>query len=157
MQTGSPLGFLLHKVVCSVLQLAHIVPSRLDVLCNSIDCDLKLETSLNIRDISSQPPLLKFGKFLKVRTHQSSLWFDEWPVLSVHLVVEATGVAQVVSVPVSPPEGGRGCTTIDTLSANYCQTMKSSLGVTNRQTIVCHYYYIMQLQHSQTPVISKAK
>ena len=32
-----------------------------------------------------------------------SFWFDERPVLAIHLVVEPAGVAEVEAVPVSPP------------------------------------------------------
>ncbi len=50
------------------------------------------------------------------RTHQSSLGFDKRPVLSVHLVVEAAGVTEVVAVPIPPPQRGRGCSTVHTLT-----------------------------------------
>ena len=48
-------------------------------------------------------------------TDQSSLGFDERPVLAVHLVVEATGVAQVVASAVPPPQGGGRGSAVDTL------------------------------------------
>lgn len=35
---------------------------------------------------------------------QSFLWFDEWPVDAVHLVVKAAGVAQVVPGSVPAPQ-----------------------------------------------------
>lgn len=42
-------------------------------------------------------------------THHALLGLDERPVLAVHLVVEAAGVAQVVAVAVAPPQrSGRG-------------------------------------------------
>lgn len=42
---------------------------------------------------------------------QSSLRFDERPVLSIHLVVETTGVTEVVTVTItSPQRSGRGST-----------------------------------------------
>lgn len=48
---------------------------------------------------------------------QSALGLDEGPVLAVHLVVEAAGVAQVVARPVPPPQGrGRG-SAVHTLAA----------------------------------------
>ena len=50
-------------------------------------------------------------------THQSPLGLDQWPVLAVHLVVEAAGVAEVVSVSVTAPQRSGGCSTIDTLPA----------------------------------------
>ena len=52
-----------------------------------------------------------------VITHQSSLWLDQRPVLAIHLVVEAAGVAEVVSVSVTAPQRSGGCSTIDTLPA----------------------------------------
>ena len=48
--------------------------------------------------------------------YQSSFGLDEWPILSIHLVVEAAGVAEVVSIPVSPPQGSSGGTAIDTFA-----------------------------------------
>lgn len=44
---------------------------------------------------------------------RSLLRFDERSVLSVHLVVEATGVAQVVAVPVPTPKGRRRRSAVD--------------------------------------------
>ena len=41
-------------------------------------------------------------------THQSPLGLDQRPVLAVHLVVEAAGVAEVVSVPVTTPQRSGG-------------------------------------------------
>lgn len=49
--------------------------------------------------------------------YQPALRFDEGPVDAVHLVVEATGVAQVVPRPIPPPEWGGHGSTVDTLSA----------------------------------------
>ena len=46
-----------------------------------------------------------------------SLWFDQGPVGAVHLVVEAAGVAEVVSVAVSPPQRCRGRRAVDALAA----------------------------------------
>ena len=50
-------------------------------------------------------------------THQSPLGLDQRPVLAVHLVVEAAGVAEVVPVAVTTPQRGRGGTTVDALAA----------------------------------------
>ena len=41
-----------------------------------------------------------------VRTHQSSLWLDQRPVLAIHLVVESAGIAEVVPVAITPPQWG---------------------------------------------------
>lgn len=49
--------------------------------------------------------------------YQPALRLNEGSVDAVHLVVEATGIAQVVSCPISPPEWGGHGPTIDTLSA----------------------------------------
>ncbi len=38
-----------------------------------------------------------------INIYQSSLGFDKRPVLSVHLVVEAAGVTEVVAVPERSP------------------------------------------------------
>lgn len=48
---------------------------------------------------------------------QSALRLDEGPVDAVHLVVEAAGVAQVVSCPVPPPQRGGHGPAVDTFSA----------------------------------------
>lgn len=50
------------------------------------------------------------------KTHQAPLRLDERPIGAVHLVVEATGVAEVVPVPVPAPQRGRSCSAVDTLS-----------------------------------------
>ena len=42
----------------------------------------------------------------KDQAHQTSLWLDQGPVLAVHLVIEAAGVAEVVAVAVSSPQRG---------------------------------------------------
>lgn len=52
-----------------------------------------------------------------VFAYQPALGLDEGPVDAVHLVVEATGVAEVVPCPIPPPEWGRHGPTVDTLSA----------------------------------------
>jgi hypothetical protein len=47
-------------------------------------------------------------------TYKTFLGLDERSIRAVHLVVEAAGVAEVVAVPVPPPEGGGGSTAIHT-------------------------------------------
>ena len=49
--------------------------------------------------------------------YQSPLWLDERSVLAVHLVIEPTGVAEIMSVAVSPPQWGRSSAAVDTFSA----------------------------------------
>ena len=53
-------------------------------------------------------------------THQSSLRLDEGPILSVHLVVESAGVAEVVSGTVPPPQRRRRRAAVDAL-ATLCE------------------------------------
>ncbi len=48
-------------------------------------------------------------------SHQSPLGLDQGPVLTIHLVVETTGVAEIVSIAISPPEWGRSSATVDAL------------------------------------------
>lgn len=50
-------------------------------------------------------------------THQSAFGFDEGSVLAVHLVVQAAGVAQVVSSVVTSPQRRGGGPTVHTLTA----------------------------------------
>lgn len=54
---------------------------------------------------------------VEVLAYQPALRLNEGSVDAVHLVVEATGIAQVVSCPISPPEWGGHGPTIDTFSA----------------------------------------
>ena len=49
------------------------------------------------------------------KTHQAPLRLDERPIGAIHLVVEATGVAEVVPVPISTPQRGRSRSAVDTL------------------------------------------
>ena len=49
-------------------------------------------------------------------TYQSSLWFDEGPILAVHFVIETTGIAQIMTVAITPPKGRGSCSTINTLT-----------------------------------------
>lgn len=53
-------------------------------------------------------------------THQSPLRLDERSVLTVHLVVEAAGVAEVVAGAVSPPERRGRRAAVHTLSS-FCK------------------------------------
>lgn len=53
-------------------------------------------------------------------THQPAFGFDERSVLAVHLMVEAAGVAQVVSSAVTSPQRCRRCPTVHTLAA-FCR------------------------------------
>lgn len=48
-------------------------------------------------------------------THQPSLGLDKGSVDAVHLVVQSTGIAQVVASPVPSPQGGGHCPTVHTL------------------------------------------
>ena len=57
------------------------------------------------------------GEAYPAGSGQAALRLNEGPVDAVHLVIEATGIAQVVSRPISPPEWGGHGPTIDTLSA----------------------------------------
>lgn len=47
---------------------------------------------------------------------QSTFGLDEGSVLTVHLVVQAAGVTQVVARTIPSPQGGRGGSTVDTLT-----------------------------------------
>lgn len=49
-------------------------------------------------------------------TYHSLLGPDEGPVLTIHLVIQATGIAQVVTCPVPPPQWSSRCSTVHTLS-----------------------------------------
>ena len=53
--------------------------------------------------------------FLSV-TYQSPLGLDERPVLSIHLVIESAGIAEVMSVSVPTPQRGGRSTTVHTLA-----------------------------------------
>ena len=59
------------------------------------------------------------------RAYHFSLWLDERPVGAVHFVVEAAGVAEVVALVVSPPEGGGGHTTVQALPTVWRKEMYS--------------------------------
>lgn len=49
------------------------------------------------------------------RGRQSSLGFDKGSVDAIHLVVESTGITQVMTGPIPPPQGGRHRPTVHTL------------------------------------------
>lgn len=57
------------------------------------------------------------GRTCPSRCRQPSLGFDEGSVLSVHFVVEPTGIAEVVPGAISSPEWGRGRPAVHTLPA----------------------------------------
>jgi len=83
----------------------------------SVLCDRGNTTLNQSKNLNQQ----KEGREINIEdrwknTHQSSLGFDERPVLSIHLIVEAAGVTEVVAVPISPPQRGRGCSTVHTLT-----------------------------------------
>ena len=52
----------------------------------------------------------------KMGAYQSLLGLDQGPVGAVHLVVETTGVTEIVTVAVTSPQRGRGGATVDTLA-----------------------------------------
>ena len=52
-----------------------------------------------------------------VGTYHALLGLDEGSVLSVHLVVEAAGVAQVVTVAVASPQRRRSSAAVDAFTA----------------------------------------
>lgn len=56
-------------------------------------------------------------KGVRSGTHQSSFGLDKGPVLPVHLVVQSTGVAQVVTGTVPSPQGSGGGTAVYTFTA----------------------------------------
>ena len=58
-----------------------------------------------------------FFFIIQALSHRSPLWLHKGPVCSIHLVIESTGIAEVVPVPVPSPKGCRGRATVDTLSA----------------------------------------
>ncbi len=95
-------------MVLVVLQLAQVVPSLL-----AEDCNAGRGTMLR-QIVACQKAFIRVNN-----SHQSPLWLDERPVLSVHLVVESTRIAQVVAIAISPPEGGGGGPTVHALSPFY--------------------------------------
>ena len=55
-------------------------------------------------------------------TYQSSLGFDERSVLSIHLIIETTSIAEIVTITISSPERCGGGTTVNTLSTLWNNT-----------------------------------
>lgn len=49
-------------------------------------------------------------------SYQTLLGSDERPVLAIHLVIQATGIAQVVTCSVPSPQWSSRCSAVDTLS-----------------------------------------
>lgn len=49
--------------------------------------------------------------------YQSSRLFDKRPIHSVHFMVQATGIAQIVAGSVAPPQRCRDGATVDTLAS----------------------------------------
>ena len=58
-----------------------------------------------------------YKRKIKVVTYQPPLGLDERPVLSVHLVVESAGIAQVVTSAVAAPQRRRGGPAVHALAA----------------------------------------
>lgn len=48
-------------------------------------------------------------------SYQALLGPDKGPVLPIHLVIEAAGIAQVVACPVPPPQWSGCCSAVHTL------------------------------------------
>lgn len=69
------------------------------------------------------------------RAYQSLLWSDQRPVLAVHLVVQPTGVTQVVSGSVTAPKRRRRGSAVDALSGLWChiRTGRASTSRTQRK------------------------
>lgn len=49
-------------------------------------------------------------------TYQTAFRLDQWPILSIHFVIETASVAQIVASAVASPQRRRCCTTIDALT-----------------------------------------
>lgn len=66
------------------------------------------------------------GKWFSLGTYQASFRLDERSILSVHLVVESAGVAEVVASAVSSPQGCWCCAAVYALATLYrCCTVKN--------------------------------
>ena len=74
-------------MVVVVLQLAQIVPSRLEVVYKKKQNVLKNFVT----------------KLVKLMTYQLALGLDERPVGAIHFVVKSTGIAQIMAVAISSP------------------------------------------------------
>ena len=68
------------------------------------------------QNISVFPWKARQKKYKNKKTYQSSLWFNERTVLSVHFIIKTTSIAQVVSVSISSPKWCRCCSTINAFS-----------------------------------------
>ena len=66
------------------------------------------------------------------RSYQSSLWFDEWPVLPIHFVIKATGIAQIMTIAIPPPKGRGRRTTVDTFTP-FCNRQKQTAELKKNQ------------------------
>ena len=55
-------------------------------------------------------------RYLNSITYQSSLGFDKRPVLSIHLVIEATGITEIVTIAITSPQWSGGRTTVHTFT-----------------------------------------
>lgn len=74
-------------------------------------------------------------------SYQSLLGSDQWSVLAVHLVVQSTGVTQVVACAIPAPQRGSGGSTVNTLSGLCLEWENTHLSLTmyhfvNRYKIV---------------------
>lgn len=74
-------------------------------------------------------------------SYQSLLGSDQWSVLAVHLVVQSTGVTQVVACAIPAPQRGSGGSTVNTLSGLCLELENTHLSLTmyhfvNRYKIV---------------------
>ena len=49
--------------------------------------------------------------------YQSPLGLDKRPVLSVHFIIETTGIAEIVTIAVPPPQRCRGRPAVHTFSS----------------------------------------
>ena len=68
---------------------------------------LKLD-SLNTSNI--------FNKITAILTHQASLRFHEWSIGSIHLIIEATGITEIVTITITSPQWSWGCSTVHTFT-----------------------------------------
>ena len=51
-----------------------------------------------------------------ISTHQSSLRLNKGTIGSIHLIIETTSIAEIVTITISSPERCGGGTTVNTLS-----------------------------------------
>ena len=50
-------------------------------------------------------------------SYQSSFRFDKRSILSVHFIVKTTGITEIMTISISPPQWSGSGTAVDTLSA----------------------------------------